>query len=112
MEPSPAKSTAVKENSSQNSPETFSLYQNYPNPFNPTTKIKYSIPFVETGYIPSVQLKVYDILGREIATLVNKKQQPGNYEVDFNGTDLPSGIYIYKLRMGDFLQTKKMTLIK
>ncbi len=67
-------------------PIKFSLSQNYPNPFNPTTKIKYSIPSaaVETGHAPSVQLHVYDILGREIATLINKNQQPGNYEIEFN----------------------------
>ena len=108
----PAKPTAVKDNNSQNIPKSYALYQNYPNPFNPTTKIRYSISSAGTSLMKFVQLKVYDILGREVATLVNKQQQPGNYEVDFNGTDLPSGIYIYKLRTGDFLQTKKMTLIK
>ncbi len=88
------------------------LYQNYPNPFNPTTKIKYSIPFVETRYIPSVQIKVYDILGREVATLVNKEKQPGNYEVEFNASNLSSGVYFYKLTAGIFVETKKMILLR
>jgi Secretion system C-terminal sorting domain len=90
----------------------FSLSQNYPNPFNPITTIKYSIVNVETGYIPSVQLKVYDILGNEIATLVNKEQSQGNYEIEFDGLELTSGIYFYKLQAGDFIRTKKMILLK
>ncbi len=114
----PAKPTAVKDNNSRNSPETFALYQNYPNPFNPTTKIKYSI-LVGTQHAVSVQLKVYDILGREIATLVNKEQQPGNYEVEFDASNLPadrqglsSGIYFYTLETAGFINTKKMLLLK
>jgi hypothetical protein len=111
LEPSPAKSTAVKDNNSQNFPGIFTLYQNYPNPFNPTTKIKYSIP-VGTQHAVSVQLKVYDILGREVATLVNKQQQPGNYEVEFNASNFASGVYFYQLRAGNFISTKKMILLK
>ncbi len=98
---------------------SFNLEQNYPNPFNPSTKIKYSIPVVETRHASSVQLKVYDILGNEVATLVNKQQQPGNYEVEFNssaGTNiyspLPSGIYFYQLKVGNYIQSKKMVLLK
>ncbi len=97
----------------------FKLYQNYPNPFNPSTKIKYSILSVETGHAPSVQLLVYDVLGRKVATLVNKQQRPGNYEVEFNSnvgannySPLPSGIYFYQLKAGNFIQTKKMILMK
>ncbi len=88
------------------------LSQNYPNPFNPTTKIKYTIPFVETHRYASVKLKVYDILGNEIETLVNKEQSPGEYEVEFNGSNLSSGIYFYRLSAGSFIQTKKMILMK
>ncbi len=91
---------------------TFSLYQNYPNPFNPTTRIKYSVPFVEMHRYASVQLRVYDILGREIATLVNEKKSPGEYEVQFNGTNLPSGVYFYRLQAGSFSDTKKLILLK
>ncbi len=96
-------------------PSEFSLSQNYPNPFNPTTTIKYSIPTSETLHATSqqlVQLKIYDILGREIATLVNKKQAPGNYEVRWNAENLPSGFYFYKLQTGEFTQTRKMILLK
>ncbi len=94
-------------------PGKFTLYQNYPNPFNPTTTIKYSIPAnagVETH--GRVSLRVYNILGEEIATLVNKCQSPGNYSVQFNAYDLPSGVYFYTLRAGDFVATKKMILLK
>ncbi|MBV6420610.1 MAG: hypothetical protein DAHOPDDO_01867 [Ignavibacteriaceae bacterium] len=95
-------------------PIEFSLEQNFPNPFNPTTKIKYTIP---ASLNPSkggtlVQLQVFDILGNAVATLINEQKQPGTYEVEFNGTGLPSGIYFYKLKAGTFVQTKKMILIK
>ena len=93
-------------------PQKFTLSQNYPNPFNPTTTIKYSIPSVGTARELSVQLKVYDILGREIATLVNKKQSPGRYAVDFNASSLSTGIYYYRLKASNFIQTKKMILLK
>ncbi len=96
-------------------PDKFELYQNYPNPFNPTTKIKYSIPSVEThGGAPqqNVLLKVYDVLGNEIATLVNEEKPPGNYEVEFNAKELASGIYFYQLRAGSFTQINKMVLIQ
>ena len=83
------------------------LNPNYPNPFNPTTKISYSIK--EEGL---VTLKVYDILGKEIATLVNKNKPAGFYEADFNASLLPSGMYIYKLQAGSFVQTRKMLLMK
>ncbi len=86
------------------------LYQNYPNPFNPSTKIRFSIP-VGTGHVPSI-LKVYDVLGREVATLVNENLQPGSYEVTFDGTGLASGVYLYRLRAGKFMQTKRMLLLR
>ncbi len=90
------------------------LSQNYPNPFNPTTTIQYSLPNEgQLGKLSyTVTLKVYDVLGREVATLVNKKQSPGNYEVTFNAIGLPSGIYFYKLTTGNFTDVKKMILMK
>lgn len=92
-------------------PSEFYLGQNYPNPFNPTTKIRFSIPNVETGLALTV-LKVYDVLGNEVATLVDEYKAAGNYEVDFNAEQLSSGIYFYKLTAGEFVAAKKMTLIK
>jgi len=88
-------------------PTDFNLYQNYPNPFNPSTKIKFVIP--KSSF---VNLKVYNVLGKEAATLVNEERPAGTYEVEFNGTGLPSGVYFYRLRAGDFVQTKKMMLMK
>jgi Secretion system C-terminal sorting domain len=93
-------------------PEKYNLAQNYPNPFNPSTIIKYSIPNVASNYSSSVLLKVYDIIGREVATLVNQNQNPGNYEVSFDASDLTSGIYFYTIKTGSFYQAKKMMLIK
>ncbi|MGB5287902.1 MAG: T9SS type A sorting domain-containing protein, partial [Ignavibacteriaceae bacterium] len=98
----------------------FSLSQNYPNPFNPTTKIKYTIPSVETRHASALQmvtLKVYDVLGNEIATLVNEEKLAGEYEVEFtvgqdSSPDIASGIYFYRLTAGDFIQTKKMVLLR
>lgn len=89
-------------------PSEFELYQNYPNPFNPTTSIKYKLQ--RAGYI---SLKVYDILGHEVKTLVNRKHSPGNYEIDFNGDELASGIYVYKLAVdGKNVSAKRMVLLK
>ncbi|MBK7107203.1 MAG: T9SS type A sorting domain-containing protein [Ignavibacteriae bacterium] len=90
----------------------FSLSQNYPNPFNPTTKIKYSIPQDIKGEMSNVKLVVFDILGREIKTLVNESKKPGNYEVEFNAKNLSSGIYFYKLQTGNFSEIMKMILMK
>ena len=87
--------------------ETFELSQNYPNPFNPTTIITYSIPKDEL-----VTLIVYNVLGNEVTTLVNEEKPIGNYEVAFNATNLPSGIYFYKLQTPNFNQSKKMILLK
>ncbi len=85
----------------------YSLYQNYPNPFNPSTKIKFAISSRQF-----VTIKVYDILGNEVATLVNEEKPAGNYEVEFEGGELSSGIYFYQIKSGSFVQTKKMILIK
>ncbi|WP_290660910.1 T9SS type A sorting domain-containing protein [Ignavibacterium sp.] len=92
-------------------PTEFALEQNYPNPFNPSTKIRFSIPNVGTELALSV-LKVYDILGNEVATLVNEEKPAGVYEVEFNASQLSSGIYFYKLSAGSFTEIKKMTVLK
>jgi hypothetical protein len=92
----------------------YELYQNYPNPFNPTTKINYQLP--QSGF---VTLNIYNILGREVATLVNEQKNQGRHSVEFDASKLPSGVYFYRLRAtpgggqaGDFIQTKKMILLK
>ena len=85
----------------------FILYQNYPNPFNPQTVISYKIRVRS-----NVVIKINDVLGKEIATLVNEEKPVGNYEVEFNETSLPSGIYFYRLQAGSFIETKKMVLMK
>ncbi len=90
----------------------FALEQNFPNPFNPTTKIKYTIPVVGTRHALSVQLKIYDILGKEVALLINEEQPAGNYEVEFNASALASGTYIYRLTSDNLVITKKMLLLK
>jgi photosystem II stability/assembly factor-like uncharacterized protein len=93
--------------------EQFVLFQNYPNPFNPTTKIKFTIPSVETTRrVVSTTLKVYDVLGNEVATLVNEEKQVGTYTVLFNAGNLSSGIYFCQLKTKDFVGTKKMILLK
>ena len=90
-----------------NSPQEFKLYQNYPNPFNPTTIIRFQLPV--SG---NIKIKVFDILGREIKTLVNEEKPAGNYEIEFNASGLSSGIYFYRLQAGSFIETKKMVLIR
>jgi hypothetical protein len=94
-------------------PGKYTLEQNYPNPFNPTTKIKYTIPEVTSNNkLSKVTLKIYDVLGREIAALVNEEKLPGIYEVKFDASSVASGIYFYKMQAGAFVQTKKMILVK
>jgi hypothetical protein len=114
-------------------PQNYFLYQNYPNPFNPVTKIKFGIPLLrglpdilQTGSLNKcwqsvddgagrgvfVKLIIFDILGKEITTLVNQQFSPGTYETEWNGSDYPSGIYFYKLESSNFSETKKMVLIK
>ena len=88
-------------------PSEFILYQNYPNPFNLTTKIKYQIP--EPG---RVKLEVYDVLGRETKIFVNQEQAAGSYEIEFDGTSLPSGVYFYRIETGSYSDTKKLILLK
>jgi hypothetical protein len=96
-------------------PSSYSLSQNYPNPFNPTTNVQFSIPqpvILSAAKNLFVTLKIYDILGKEVATLVNEILQAGTYEVKFDGSTLNSGVYFYKLQTGDFVDVKKMILIK
>jgi hypothetical protein len=88
-------------------PNRYRLFQNYPNPFNPVTKIKFSVPKLN-----AVKLLIYDVLGKEIKTLVNEELKPGVYEIDFNASQYSSGVYFYRLVTGDFEETKKMLLIK
>ncbi|MGZ5192161.1 MAG: T9SS type A sorting domain-containing protein [Flavisolibacter sp.] len=88
-------------------PLEFAVSQNFPNPFNPSTTISYSIPTSEF-----VTLKVFDVLGREVATLVNEEKPNGIYKVDFDGSGLSSGIYFYTLKAGKFTQTRKLVLMK
>ncbi len=93
-------------------PSSLELYQNYPNPFNPTTTIRYSIPASVSGLRSSVTLKVFDLLGREAATIVNESLQTGEHTVTFNASGLPSGVYIYRLQTRTFTGTKRMVLIR
>jgi len=88
-------------------PTKFMLYQNYPNPFNPSTTIEFDIP-----ERTNVKLIIYDILGREVETLIDKELEPGKYKVNFNAKDLPSGVYFYTLKTPEFTKTNKMLLIK
>lgn len=92
----------------------FRLEQNYPNPFNPSTKIKYSIPALEntSGSNRHVELIIYNILGKKVQTLVNENEPAGNYEISFNSSSLPSGIYFYRLNSGNQVLTRKMVLLK
>ncbi len=106
--------TGVNDQAEQNFPKEYELNQNYPNPFNLSTIISYSLPDDEF-----VTLKVYDILGREVTTLVNQAQKAGNYKINFLAGDLAtgreglaSGIYLYKITAGSFVKTKKMVFIK
>jgi len=88
-------------------PLSFKLEQNYPNPFNPNKNIKFSIP-----HSAFITLKVYDVLGREVATLVNEQKEAGDYVVNFDASKLSSGIYIYKLNAGNYSSIKKMMVVK
>ena len=88
-------------------PSKYSLSQNYPNPFNPVTNLEFGI--LKLGF---VTLKVYDLLGEEVSTLVNEKLIPGKYQVEFDAGSLTSGIYFYRLTSGDFTDTRRMMMIK
>jgi hypothetical protein len=97
----------IEENLSSLVPDEYSLAQNYPNPFNPTTTLVYGL-----RERTIVELKVYDVLGREIETIVNSEQEAGYYEMEFNANRLSSGVYFYRLRAGEFVKTKKMVLLR
>jgi Secretion system C-terminal sorting domain len=88
-------------------PGVYELSQNYPNPFNPATTIRYQLP--QDGF---VTLKVYDILGKEILTLVNEEKSSGRYEVNFDASKLASGVYLYRLNVNDYVDVRKMLLLK
>jgi endoglucanase len=108
-------STSVEDQSFNILPDKFELNQNYPNPFNPSTKIKYTIPSVVDAKFASTtmtQLKVFDVLGNEVATLVNEYKPAGNYEVEFNAQNISSGIYFYTLSNQNYSKTKSMVLLK
>jgi hypothetical protein len=127
--------TDIEQNVSENLPSEFLLFQNYPNPFNPSTTIKYQIPqssvisnpqrgersqdLNNTEISPSgrndmleVNLKVFDILGREVETLISQPQNPGTYKITFNASALSNGVYYYRLSAGEFKKTMKMILLK
>jgi pimeloyl-ACP methyl ester carboxylesterase len=105
---STSSNTGVNNNSSSSSiPNKFELYQNYPNPFNPNTTIKYSIP-----YASIVKIQIYDIMGREVATLVNEVKSAGTYSTTFNAEKMSSGVYFYRIQAGSFTQTKKFVLLR
>jgi hypothetical protein len=99
--------TSVKDDKNKTIPTYFSLSQNYPNPFNPATTINYQI-----ANASNVTLKVFDLLGREVTTLVNENKSPGYYEVKFDGSALTSGIYFYRIQCGSFSEAKKFVLMK
>ena len=93
----------------RDAPRTFALHQNYPNPFNPVTHIRYSLPARQAGF---VSLKIYDVLGREVATLVNEERPAGTHSVTFDATGLASGVYMYRLTTGSFTDMKQMVLVR
>ena len=99
--------TSVKEIPNKNIPEAFTLFQNYPNPFNPSTNISFSLPAKSF-----VSLKVYDLLGREVATLAAQEMSAGNHALQWNASKMPSGVYFYRLKAGTFTQSKKLVLLK
>jgi hypothetical protein len=97
----------ITEVKNENVPTSYSLEQNYPNPFNPSTTIEYSLP--RNGF---VKLKVFNVLGKEVTTLINGQVEAGNHKVNFDATNLNSGVYFYRLESGSFIDTKKMILLK
>ena len=103
----PRSITAVELTNNKNLPSSYQLYQNYPNPFNPVTKIKYDIP--KSGF---VTIKVFNLLGQEVALLVNQEQRAGKYSIEFNAAGFVSGIYFYRIQAGNYSLTKKMILLK
>jgi hypothetical protein len=103
----PSGTTGVRPLPQPSVPGRYVLEQNYPNPFNPSTKIQFSIVHRQLTIV-----KVFDVLGREVATLVNELKEPGTYTVQFNASSLASGVYFYRLQAGNFVQTKKLLLLR
>ena len=99
--------TFIEDEKNEEIPTDYNLTNNFPNPFNPSTKIKYSIP-----QSSQVIIKVFDILGNEIETLVSEQKNTGTYEITWHSENLPSGVYFYRLKAGNFVETKKMVLLK
>jgi hypothetical protein len=99
--------SSLEENPSPEMPAAFFLSQNYPNPFNPTTTIRYELPKSSL-----VRLSVYDVLGREVSVLVNERKNAGVHEVEFDATELSSGVYLYRLWAGDYISTKKLLVLR
>ena len=97
----------INENTTPQTPSDYALMQNYPNPFNPSTKISWQSPIA--GH---QTLKVYDVLGNEVAILIDEYRNAGSYDVDFNASEIPSGVYFYQLKSGSFVQTRKMLVLK
>ncbi len=106
--------TGVNDQSNSLKPTVFRLDQNYPNPFNPSTMIMYTVGGTRGSGLGTrkTMIVVYDLLGRQVATLVNEEKAPGFYEVSFDGSGLASGVYVYRLTAGSFVETKKMILVK
>ena len=99
--------TSVEQITDDGLPKEFRLEQNYPNPFNPTTTIQFAVPKTSI-----VTIKIYDVIGREVATLIDDEYQPGQYKVVFEAGQLATGLYIYRIQAGDFRETKKLMLVK
>jgi hypothetical protein len=98
---------SISESSSDNLPDEIHLFQNYPNPFNPTTTIKFDLPKSS-----EVSLKIFNILGEEIATLVSDRLSAGSYSYEWDGNNLASGVYLYRLQAGEYVETRKMVLMR
>jgi len=93
-------------------PKEFNLYQNFPNPFNPVTRIRFDVAAKVRRETANVEMTIFDILGKEVEILVNEELKPGTYEVQWDATNFPSGIYYYTLSVGDYRETRKLVLIR
>ena len=104
--------TAIEKKNADEIAYKFTLYQNYPNPFNPKTTISYTVGAIRESPVQNVQLSIYNILGQKVATLINEYKPAGTYKIEFNANNLASGIYIYRLKAGSFIQSRKMILLR
>jgi hypothetical protein len=98
---------SVKEATTNNISRTYTLFQNYPNPFNPTTTISFSLPSKSF-----VTLKMFDVLGKEVASIVSEEMSQGSYSMQWNASNMPSGVYFYRLQAGSFTETRKLVLLR